>query len=62
MKSHMRKIFVLGRLLLVLALLLQISGDAFAHVWTDKPDYAPGETVTFSGNGDNMQNGQQLDT
>ena len=58
MKSHMRKIFVLGRLLLVLALLLQVSGVAFAQVWTDKPDYMPGSVVTISGNGDAMQNGQ----
>ncbi|HXF51919.1 MAG TPA: PKD domain-containing protein [Dehalococcoidia bacterium] len=25
------------------------AGSAFARVWTDKPDYAPGETVTISG-------------
>ena len=58
MKSLTRKIFVLGRLLLVLALLLQISGVAFAQVWTDQLDYAPGSVVTISGDGNNMQNGQ----
>ena len=58
MKSHARKFFVLGRLLLVLALLLQVSGVAFAQVWTDKPDYMPGSVVTISGSGDAMQSGQ----
>ena len=40
MKLHTRKIFVLGRLLLVLAPLLQVSGVAFAQVWTDPLDHA----------------------
>ncbi len=37
------------RLLVALSLVFQVSGTAFAAVWTDQADYAPGSVVTISG-------------
>jgi hypothetical protein len=34
-----------------LGLLVLLAGMALADVWTDKADYAPGETVYIYGNG-----------
>ncbi len=36
-------------LVLTAALVLAVSSIATAAVWTDKPDYSPGEPVTISG-------------
>jgi hypothetical protein len=48
-RSLARLSFRVFRLLVVLGLMLQVSGTAFAYVTTDQPDYAPGSVVTISG-------------
>ena len=35
-------------LLVVLGLIFQVSGAAFAATWTNQQDYTPGSTVTIS--------------
>ena len=45
-----------ARLLLVLAMLLQLSGTALAHVWTDPVDYPPGSIVTIRGDNSDPDN------
>ena len=58
MKSPTRFISVVGRLFVVTALLLQMSGAAFAQVETRSPSYLPGDIVTIYG--DNSDNAGYL--
>ncbi len=52
-----RVLLAIVALILALGLMLPVAAPALAGtgawIWTDKPDYAPGETVTISGTGFN---------
>ena len=52
-RIYKQSLFKIFRLLIVLALMFQISGTAFAYVTTDQQDYAPGSTVTIRGDNSN---------
>src|SRR5512144_2308779 len=49
-KAFVRLFFSVFRLLVVLGLMFQVTGVAFAYVTTDQQDYAPGSTVMIRGN------------
>ena len=48
-----RKFFGLLGIVALLAMTFMLAAPAYAAVWTDKADYAPGEVVTISGDNSN---------
>ncbi len=48
-RSFVHLSFRVFRFLVVLGIMLQVTGAAYAATWTDKEDYSPGSTVTISG-------------